>query len=114
MVMKYKKSKKGQFGFDAIPGAVVSLGIAVFSLALIITLVATFGTTLVSQNSGNTNCTVGSVTDVNGCGAAYNATAAGITGLAEYNNWWVILVISSVFLIIFGLLAVIRSRTSSI
>lgn len=90
------KSRKGAFGFEMIPGAVISLGIAVFSLALVITLLATLQGTQTADSF------------------AYNATQAGLEGLDEYNNWWVILVIASVFLIVFGLLAVIRNRTTAL
>lgn len=101
------RSRKGQgFGFEYVPQVVISLGIAVFSLTLIIILVTTFQNTFVT---GAANC---NATNTDACGFAYNATQGGLEGLDEYNNWWVILVISSVFLIVFGLLAVIRSRTT--
>ncbi len=81
---------------EVLPAVVISLGIAVFALALVTTFLVTLQDT---QTEGAYD---------------YNSTQAGLEGLSEFNNWWVILAIAAVFLIIFGILAVIRSRTASI
>lgn len=90
------KKRRGAFGMDAIPQAVIAIGISVFALALILTFLGNLQDTQTADTF------------------EYNATQEGMEGLAEFNNWWVILVIGVIFLILFAFLATFRRQTAQV
>lgn len=93
---------------DMIPASVIAIGISVFALALILTFLGNLQDAQVTDTAG---C---NATDTYACGFAYNATQEGMEGLAEFNNWWVILVIGIIFLILFAFLATFRRQTQQV
>lgn len=98
-------TKKGVLGMENIPKIVITLGIGVFALALIMVFLGTFNSAL--QTMDDTDG-VFNVDDV-----GYNASISvinGIEGLREFDNWWSLLVISGVFLILFAVMFVIARQ----
>ena len=104
--MKIWKAKKGQ-ALAGIPSAALYIGIAVFVVAIIITLLATLQDTQITNTAG---C---NATDTYGCSAAFNATGSGITGLATFNDFWSVLVLIVILaIVITALYAVFPQRTA--
>ena len=103
--METQKKKKGQ-ALAGISQAALYIGIAVFVVAIIITLLSTLQDTQVTNTAGCNS------TDTFACGAAYNATGSGITGLATFNDFWSVLVLIVILaIVITALYAVFPSRT---
>ena len=83
--MKMNK-KKGVIGIGDIPRVALFIGIAIFVVSLMAQLLGN----LQDQQTANS--------------AEYNVTAEGITGLATFGDWWVIMVLAVILIIIIGLL----------
>lgn len=86
------RKKKGQ-ALSGIPAAALYIGIAVFVVAIVITLLATLQGTQTANS------------------AAYNATGAGITGLATFNDFWSVLVLIVILAIVITALYAVFPRT---
>lgn len=78
--------KKGQAALAGIPSSALYIGVAVFTVAIVITLLATLQGT---QTTGT---------------AAYNATGAGIEGLGAFNDYWAVIVLIVVLAIVIAAL----------
>lgn len=93
--MEIKSHKKKGQALAGIPTAALYIGIAVFVVAIIITLLATLQGTQTADS------------------AAYNATGAGITGLATFNDFWAVLVLIVILAIVITALYAVFPRGSS-
>lgn len=87
-----RKKMKGQ-ALSGIPSAALYIGIAVFVVAIIITLLATLQSTQTVDSE------------------AYNATGSGITGLATFNDFWSVLVLIVILAIVITALYAVFPRT---
>ena len=118
MNTKLKSKKKGMITISDIPRVALFVGIAVFVVALMTQLsgnlresqcdgtVGRYNFTydvccITTGGDGNTNlCNTTSST----AGPEFNITTEGIEGLATFGDWWTIMVLSIVLIIIIGLL----------
>lgn len=89
--IKKSRNMRGVLGMENIPKIVISLGIAVFALALVVLFLAKFDSATDDAN-------------------ASQSIQEGIAGLREFDNWWSLLVISGVFLILFAVMFVIARQ----
>ena len=78
--------KKGVIGIGDIPRVALFIGIAIFVVSLMAQLLGN----LQDQQTADS--------------AEYNVTEEGIEGLATFGDWWVIMVLAVILIIIIGLL----------
>lgn len=84
MKLKPILSKKGQI--SALTPAVIAIGIAVIILAMVFVILENLETSLTAG------------------GAARNATTEGIAGLAKFSDFWVVIVIAVIAMVVIGLI----------
>lgn len=72
-------------GMENLVAVVMALGVSIFALSLVTLFLAKFDV---------------ATTDAN----ASAALKAGMEGLGEFNNWWSLLAIASIFMILFAVL----------
>lgn len=94
MNKRFNKKRRGVLGMDNLPKIAIAIALSVFVVGLTTLFLAEF-------NDATTNANATTVLN------------AGIDGLAEFNNWWGLLVISGIFLILFAVMFIIAKSSRS-
>ena len=116
MHTKLKSKRKGVIGIADIPRVALLIGVAIFIVALMTQLSGNLRTAQCDGSVGFYNYSFEvCCADVNATGTgcnlisadstpSFNITTQGIEGLATFGDWWTIMVLSVILIIIIGLL----------
>lgn len=102
----FASKQKGAMGMENLIPIIMSIAIAVMALGLVLTFLGKFNTNVEAMVAA---AAVGDNYSLNN--ASY-VLEQGMIGLGEFNNWWSLISIAAIFLILFAVLFAI-ARTGS-